>query len=175
MKLAAWFGLALTAAVAVGCGGTTSVDSSNLGFGNPTPDPSGGPTPIPTPNVYTVRVSFLLIHIYANGDSFGNSELYGTFAVNDQVEYSTQTVAGNPVDFNPTDYGITPVVFQVKEGDPFYIYTDYYDQNLNNNNSTPLGTVNTGWYAGPDMAGPHTVGSQNPYHYNLTYQVDILN
>ena len=160
--------------LAVACG-TSDSSVSNDGPGDdndiveatPTPEP----TPEPTPKSYPVRITLTNLHIYENSEPFGAGELYFTFAVGDTVRYSTQISAGNNTDYNPSDYGLTPIDIEVLEGDPIYIYVDGYDDDQPNGND-PMGTVNTGWYAGDAMIGEHAVAGENPYLYDVTYRID---
>ena len=162
--------LALTAAA---CGGDSSTsDSATLDdppVGNVTPTPE--PTPTPAPTEYTIRVTLTNIHIYENSEPFGNGELYFTFAVNDTAKYSTQISAGNNADYNPSDFGLTPIDITVTEGEPLYIYVDGYDDDQPNGND-PMGTVNTGWYAADVMLGDHSVAGENPYLYDVNYRIE---
>src|SRR5690349_18908521 len=146
--------LALIAALAAACGGDSGVDQTGDGGETPfeTVTPTPEPTPEPTPVNYTVRITFTNIHVYENSEPVGNGELYFTFAVDDEVRYSTQISAANNADYNPADFGISPIDIAVVEGDPLFIYVDGYDDDQPNGND-PMGTVNTGWYAGDVMLG----------------------
>jgi hypothetical protein len=165
--------LVLTIVGAAACGGSQSVSSDPAS--RPTPTPPTTPTPVPTPKTWTVRTTFSSLHVYANGDPFFHGEIYCTFAVNDQVEYSAKITTGNPSDVDLSNYGIGAITITAAEGEPMYIYSDCYDQDPNNNGSDPIGTVNTGWYVGDGMQGYHTIAAQNPYYYNLTYRLELLN
>ena len=157
-------------AVAVGCGGSQDVESDTTEMPTPTPVPE--PTPTPEPTTYRIRVTLTNVHVYDNAEPFGNGELYFTFAVNDTVRYSTQISAGDNADYNPGDFSMAPVDVDVVEGDPIYIYVDGYDDD-SPNPQDPMGTVNTGWYAGDGMLGSHAVAAQNPYRYDVTYRIDL--
>lgn len=167
--------LGLVTLAAAACGGS---GVSNNGteddppITNLTPTPT--PTPAPTPIDYTLRLTFTNIHVYENSEPFGNGELYFTFAVNDTVRYSTMISAANNSDYDPADYGVTPIDFATLEGEPIYIYVDGYDDDQPNGND-PMGTVNTGWYAGSAMFGLHSVAAENPYLYDVTYRIDWAN
>lgn len=165
--------LGIFALTAVACGGGSEVGSSGEGGDPPMTEvtPTPEPTPEPTPVLYTVRITFTNIHIYENSEPFGNGELYFSFAVDDTVRYSTQISAANNADYNPADFGVQPIDLTVMEGDPIYIYADGYDDDQPNGND-PMGTVNTGWYAGDVMLGQHSVAAENPYLYDLTYRIE---
>lgn len=172
-KLTSLLALTILTLAAAACGGDESVSNNGIGDeqpidGGPTPTPE--PIPEPTPQLYSLRVTLTNIHIYENGDLFGNAELYFTFAVQDTVAYTDKITAGDNVDVNPADYGLTPIDVEVVEGDELYIYVDGYDDDIFQND--PLGTVNTGWYASDEMFGAHTVAAQNPYRYDVTYRID---
>lgn len=154
------------------CGGGTDVDSDINENDLPTPTPTPEPTPPPPPKTYAVRVSLSNIHVYDNSEPFGNGELYFTFAVNDTVRYSTQISAADNSDYNPSDFGVVPVDIEAIEGEPLYIYVDGYDDD-GAGAQDPMGTVNTGWYAGDEMVGQHSVAAQNPYKYDVTYRIEL--
>lgn len=165
-------GIVITALglAAIGCGGAQDVESEQIEMPTPTPPPT--PTPTPEPKSYSIRVSLTNIHVYDNAEPFGNGELYFTFAVNDTVRYSQQISAGDNSDYDPSDVGVAPIDIDVMEGDPLYIYVDGYDDD-SPNPQDPMGTVNTGWYAGDEMLGSHSVAAQNPYRYDVTYRIDV--
>lgn len=165
--------LGFFALTAVACGGGTDVDNNGQNGDPPITDltPTPEPTPEPTPVLYTVRITFLNIHVYENSEPAGAAELYFSFAVDDTVRYSTQISAGNNADYNPADFGVLPIDLTVLEGDPVYIYADGYDDDQPNGND-PMGTVNTGWYAGEVMLGDHSVAAENPYLYDITYRIE---
>jgi hypothetical protein len=166
--------VALAGAIA-GCGGAQDVSHDGPGGGPGENTPTPTPTATPGPKDYAVHVNFDSIHVYVDGDPIFQGELYCTLAVNDTVHYSTKITTGNPSDVDLSSYGVTAIDVHAKEGDPFYIYADCYDQDPNNYGSDPLGTVNTGWYAADSMIGQHTVAAANPYYYNLTYTISVAN
>lgn len=163
---------------AMACGSAASVDSSahngdDSSSGTPTPTNTESAGPTPTPGML-VRTTFSSIHVYDNGDPVFYGEIYCTVAVDDQVEYTSLIHTGNPSDVALADFGIQPIEIYAQEGQPVYIYADCYDQDPTNSGSDPLGTVNTGWYAGEAMSGYHTVAATNPYYFNLTYKLDVV-
>lgn len=172
-KLTSLFLLSLFTISAAACGGSESVSNNGIGdeppIDNPTPTPE--PTAEPTPILYTIRVTLTNIHVYENSDPFGNGEVYFSFAVQDAIRYSERISVGDNADINPADYGLTPIDMEVVEGDELYIYVDGYDDDQPQNNE-PLGTVNTGWYAGDAMLGQHSIAADNPYRYDITYRID---
>src|SRR5205814_1847587 len=111
-------------AFAAGCGGQQDVSSDGPGD-TTTPTPTPGPTPAPTPSSFTIH--FVGLHVYDDGDTFGNGESYWTFALNDTIRYSTQISISNNTDYNPEDHGVTGADFTANDGDPIYIYADGYD------------------------------------------------
>jgi hypothetical protein len=172
-KLHIFAAASIFALTAAACGGGSDVDNNGVNGDPPITEvtPTPEPTPEPTPVTYTVRVTFTNIHIYENSEPFGAGELYFTFAVDSTVRYSTQISAGNNADYNPADFGVTSIDHTVLEGEPLYLYIDGYDDDQPNAND-PMGTVNTGWYAGDVMLGSHTVASEAPYRYDITYKIE---
>lgn len=162
--------LGALAALTMACGTGSEVSSDGVGnTTTPTPTPPAPtPTPEPTPKGYTIE--FVNLHVYDGGDTFGNGDTYWTFALDDTVRYSQQISVSPNTDYNPMSYGVTSIDFEAMDGDPVYIYADGYDVDPANNHN-PMGTVNTGWYAGTEMVGTHTVAAENPYHYDLTYTI----
>ena len=149
------------------CGGRQEVAQDGVG-NTTTPTPAPTATPAPVAKAYTIRFSNL--HVYDPGDTFGSGDCFYTFALNDTVRYSGQISVSANSDYNPENFGVTSIDFAVLDGDPIYIYADGYDVDPANNH-TAMGTVNTGWYAGSEMIGTHTVAAENPYHYDLTYEI----
>ena len=165
---------------AMACGSSSNVsnsahngDDTTTLTPTPTNTATGSPSPTPTPGML-VRTTFYSLHVYDDGDPVFYGEIYCTVAVDDQVEYTSLIHTGNPSDVALADFGIQPIDIYATEGQPIYIYADCYDQDPNNNGSDPLGTVNTGWYAGDGMQGYHTVAAANPYYFNLTYDLSIV-
>lgn len=158
---------------AAACGGSDVEHESEIqGNGTPVqPTPTPEPTPEPTPQTYDMRITFTNIHVYENGESFGNGELYFTFAVGDAVSYSTQISAADNSDYNPASFGVVPFDITVREGEAIYIYANAYDDDSPAAND-PMGTVDTGWYAAEDIIGSHSASGQDPYRYDVTYTID---
>ena len=175
-KLHIFAAASIFALTAAACGGGSDVDNNGV-TGDPpiteiTPTPE--PTPEPTPVTYTVRITFTNIHVYDAQEPIGagNGELYFTFAVGDEAIYSTEISAPDNSDHNPADYGITPIDVTVVEGEPLYIYADGYEYDGSVSAQEPMGTVNTGWYAGDVMLGTHSVAAENPYLYDINYKIE---